>query len=126
MKKKVSLLLLALSIVVYIGYSYYTVGSFDYNFAQFIGYIFYWCVTLFIVSLMAFTVDSRRYKTLSLITLVYVFISILIAYETGDGGSGIVSFYGKDLFLFFAGLYLFISIIYFIVQYFKNRSKPAI
>ncbi|OGI90690.1 hypothetical protein A3A95_02280 [Candidatus Nomurabacteria bacterium RIFCSPLOWO2_01_FULL_39_18] len=122
MKKIISFSLLLLSVGIFLGYSSYTKGPFDYNTAQFIGYLFYWGVVLFIVSLFAFVLDTKKYKIYSLITLVYVLISILLAYETGGGSGAIVSFDGKDLTLFFAGLYSFISIIYFIVQLFKNRK----
>lgn len=126
MKKIISLLLLVLSIGIFFWYSSYTKGPFDYHVAQFVGYLFYWSVTLFFVSLFAFVIDGIKYKKWLLITGIYVLISILIAYETGDGSGAIISFDGKDLTWFFAGLYSFISVVYFIVQFFKNRKQATL
>jgi hypothetical protein len=126
MKKIISLLLLLLSVGIFFWYSFYIKKSFDYQIAQFIGYLFYWSVTLFIVSLFALVLNKKKYKIWLLATLVYVFISILIAYETGDGNGAIISFDGKDLTWFFVGLYSFISIIYFIVQFFKNKKQSTL
>lgn len=123
MKKITSLILLVLSVGIFSWYSSYTKGSFDYHVAQFVGYLFYWSITLFIVSLFALILDNRRYKIWLLITSIYALISILIAYGTGDGNGAIISFDGKDLTWFFAGLYSFISIIYFLPQFFKNQKK---
>ncbi|OGI86452.1 hypothetical protein A3A05_02780 [Candidatus Nomurabacteria bacterium RIFCSPLOWO2_01_FULL_41_12] len=126
MKKIITLLLLVLSVGVFLGYSSYTKESFDYNIAQFIGYLFYWCVALFVVSIFALSIDQKKYKKWMLVSGIYVLISILIAYATGDGNGAIISFDGKDLTLFFAGLYSIISIIYFIVQFFKNRKQSTL
>ncbi|MFZ2621280.1 MAG: hypothetical protein WAX85_03195 [Minisyncoccia bacterium] len=121
MKKIVSSLFLVMSVGIFVWYSHYTKGSFDYDTAQFVGYLFYWSVSLFIVSLFALVADNKKYKIWVLFTLIYVPISILIAYETGNDGGAIISFDGKDITLFFAGLYTLISIIYFLIQFFKNR-----
>jgi len=126
MKKLISFLFLVLSVGIFWGYSSYVKGSFDYHVAQFIGYLFYWSVALFLVSIFALVLDDKKYKWWLSITGIYVVISIFIAYATGDGNGAIISFDGKDLTLFFAGLYSIISIIYFIVQFFKNRKQSTL
>src|SRR3989344_5904650 len=120
MKKKItSFGFLFLSVGIFFLYSFYTKESFNYHIAQFIGYLFYWSVTIFVVSLFAFLINDKIYRSWLLFTVLYVFLSLLIAYGVGDGSSAIVSFDGKDITWFLAGLYSFISIIYFAVQYFK-------
>src|SRR3989344_5646499 len=117
MKKIVSLILLVLSVGIFSLYSFYTKESFDYHTAQFIGYLFYWVATIFLVSLFASVLDNKKYKIWLLITLIYVLLSVFIAYTTGDGNGAIISFDGKDLTWFTAGLYSLISIIYFLIQF---------
>lgn len=126
MKKIVSLILLLLTGGIFFWYSSYTQGFFDYNIAQFIGYIFYWSVALFIVSLFAFMIDDRKYKIWLLISGIYVIISILIAVGVGDGDSSVVSYDGKSFTWFFAGLYSLVCIIYFIVQFLKNKKQSTL
>ena len=127
MKKIISLLLLVLSGVIFYWYSSYTrQWPFDYHVAQFVGYLLYWSVALFVVSLFAFMLDNKKYKIWLLVTVVYVALSILFSYETGDGNNAIVSFDGKDLTWIFTSLYSLISIIYFIVQFFKNRKQSTL
>ena len=122
MKKIAPFGFLVLSIGIFLGYSSYIQGPFDYHVAQFIGYLFYWSAALFIVSLFATILDTRKYKTWLLVTSIYVLISILIAWGTGDGNGAIISFDGKDLTWFFAGLYSIVSIVYFIAHYFERRK----
>lgn len=123
MKKIISLVLFLLSFGFLLGYLFYTKNSYDYNIAQFIGYLFYWSVAFFVVSLFAFMLDYKKYKIWLRITLIYVFISILIAYKTGSGSQAIVNFDGKLLTWIFVCFYSFISIIYFIVQFIKSRNN---
>lgn len=130
MKKIISLVLLLLSVGIFFWYSSYTKGPFDYHVAQFVGYLFYWSVALFVVSLFALTLNGKKYKIWLLATGVCVIASVLIAWGTGDGNGAIISFDGKDLTWFFAGFYSLVCIIYFIVQFIKrkndnnNQEKP--
>ena len=126
MKKIISLLSLVLSVGIFFWYSSYTKGPFDYHVAQFVGYLFYWSVALFLVSLFAFILDTKKYKIWLLLTAIYMAISILIAWGTGDGNGAIVSFDGKDLTWVFAGLYSFVCIVYFIVQFIKTKKQSTL
>jgi hypothetical protein len=127
MKKIISLLLLLISVGIFCWYSSYTKQwPFDYHIAQFVGYFLYWSIALFFVSLFAFVLNNKKYKIWLLITSVYVFLSILIAYMVGDGNSAIISFDGKDLIWIFIGLYSFVSIIFFIILLFKNKKQSTL
>src|SRR3989344_9408750 len=109
MKKIISLILLLLSVGLFFWLSSYIKWPFNYHVAEFIGYLFYLSVVLFVVSLFAFTVDNKKYKRWLLTTLIYVIVSIFFAYATGDGNGTILSFDGEMVTWFFAGLYSLVS-----------------
>ena len=128
MKIKISFGFLLFSVLLFLCLYIYTEtnlfnsgGYFNYHISNFLGYLFYWSITLFVISLFALSLDQKKYKMWGLFTFIYVLISILIAYGVGDGNGAIVSFDGKDLTWFFAGLYSLASIIYFAVQHFRKR-----
>lgn len=124
MKKLVSLILFFLSVGVFFLYSFYTKNSsFDYNLAQFLGYVFFWSTTLLLISLFAFVLNIKKYKSWVLASLLYIVIALLIASAIGNGSSGIISLDGKDLTWFFMGVYLIISIIYLSIQFLKNKRS---
>ena len=124
MKRIISLSLLVLSVVIFFWLSSYTnEWPFDYHVSEFVGYLFYWSVTLFVVSLFALMLDERKYKIWLLVTSIYVLVSILFAYGTGDGEGNILSFDGEAITWFFAGLYSFVCIIYFIIQFIKKHKN---
>ena len=126
MKKIISLILFLVSIGIFYWYMSYTKQwPFDYHLAQFVEYLLYWSVTLFVISLFALTLNRTKYKIWLLITLIYLLFSVLIAYQVGDGSGILIVFDGKLLTWIFAGLYSFVSIVYFIVQFFKNKKKST-
>lgn len=127
MKKKTSLVLLFLSILLFATLYAYTEtnlinpnGYFNYHVSDFIGYIFLWSLTLFILSLLAFKLDVKKYRIWLIVGVIVSVISILMAYAAGDGNGAIVDIDGELTTWFFVGLYSFISIIYFIVQFLKK------
>ena len=134
MKKKISLVLLFLSILLFSTLYVYSEtnlinqGSYDYHIDDFFGYIFLWSFVLFVLSLLAFKLDVTKYKIWLLISIIISLVSVLLAYEAGDGNGAIVDIDGELITWFFTGLYSFISIIYFIIQFKnrknKNREKP--
>ena len=77
---------------------------------------------MLILSLLTFKLDTKKYRIWLIISLVLSAISIFFAYAAGDGNGAIVDIDGELITWFFVGLYSFISIIYFIVQFFKNRK----
>ena len=124
MKKITSLFFLVSSFILFFGLKYYTLGSFNYHISEFFGYIFYWSVALLIISLIAMTLNNKKYKLWSSVTIFYVITSILIAYGTRDGGGGILSFDGEMITWILIGVYFFISIVYFLVQFPKRNLPP--
>ena len=129
MKKIISLLFLLLSVGIFFWLSSYTTKwPFNYHISEFVGYLFYWSITLFVVSLFAFILDQKGYKIWLLLTGIYTVVSILIAWSVGDGNGAIISFDGEMITWFLAGLYFLVCIIYFIVQFSKrkndNQEKP--
>jgi hypothetical protein len=126
MKKIFSIGFFVMGIVILsIYYIYISNPQFNYLTAQFIAYLFYWSVAVFIVSLFALVIDKIKYKKWLLITLVYVLISLIFGYKVGDGNGGIIDIDGQSLTFLLAGFYSFISIIYFLIHFFKNRKKVA-
>ncbi len=121
MKKIVSISSLILSLVIFFGLYDYVKVSFSYQMAQNVGYIFYWSAVMFLISLLAIFLEDKKYKAWLYLSGVYMVFSLFIAFKVGDGNGMILSFDGKSLTWFFAGLYSVISIIYFIVQFVKNR-----
>jgi len=132
MKKKTSLTFLFLSILLFLFIYVYTEtnlinqsGYFNYHVSDFIGYMFFWSFTLLILSLLASKLDIYKYRIWLIISVVISIISIFIAYAIGGGNGAIISFDGEMVTWFFVGLYSFVSIIYFIVQFFKNRKNNS-
>jgi hypothetical protein len=121
-KKIVSIFLFLGSISMFFLISNYTKNFFDYHIAQNMGYVFYWVTALFLLSLLAYGLQYKKYKLWLCISTVYTAASLLVAYKVGDGNGTILDFDGKLLTLIFIGLYSFISIIYFIVQFFKKNK----
>jgi hypothetical protein len=124
MKKIFSLLLLVSSLILFFWLLNYPNSlTFDYHTGQFVGYLFYWSFTLFLMSIFAWILDIKKYQKWVIFTVIYVILSILLAYRIGDGGSAIISIDGKLITLFLITLYSIISITYFIIQFVKNRKQ---
>ena len=127
MKKIISLLLFLILVGIFFWYSSYTKQwPFDYHIAQLVGYLLYWSIALFLVSLFALVLNKRKYKIWLLITAIYVIIAVLIAYSVGGGNDAIVNIDGKLLTWYLAGLYSFVSVIYFIVLIFQNNKNKVL
>src|SRR3989338_3985828 len=132
MKKKTSLVLLFLLILLFSTLYAYTEtnlinqGGYNYHVCDFIGYVFLWIFMLFILSLLAFKLDINKYKTWLIISLIISAVSIFFAYAAGDGNGAVVDIDGELTTWFFVGLYSFISVVYFIVQFFKNRKQSTL
>ena len=122
MKKIISLSILVMSALLFMWLKYYSeLLSYNYHIAYVVEYFFYWSVALFVLSLFAFMLNNIKYKIWFLITIPFIILSILFAYSI-DGHD--IFFSGQYVILWLISLYSFISIIYFIVQFFKNK-KPS-
>lgn len=123
MKRILAFVFLFLSLVTFGAYSQYVKGDFDYDTAQIISYLFYWFVTIFLLSLFAIVLKYKEYKFWITTTIIIVLTSFFVAVKAGDGSSAIISFDGKNLTWIFVGIYSFLSLIYFFFQYFKNKTR---
>lgn len=123
MKKIVSIVLLILVLGTYLSFTSYIKGVFDYHIAQLISYILIWLTTLFVISIFASSLGDINYKFWLLISSVLTLLSLLIAYNIGDGNGAIISTDGKLATWFFAGLYSVVSIIYIIVNYINIKKS---
>ena len=133
MKKKIDWSLLVLSIFLFLFLYVYTEtnilntsGHFNYHISDFVGYLLFWSLTLFVLSLLASKLEASKYKIWLIISILASIISMLIAYAVGDGNSSIISINGEFITWFFTGLYSLVSIIYFIVQFFKNKKQSTL
>jgi len=91
--------------------------------AEKLQYPFLWTLLMIPVSLFSLVLNDQKHKFWLKFTGVFFVISMVIVYMTPEYGSGIVSIDRELTNWFFAGLYSFISIIYFIVQFVRNRNK---
>ncbi|MHB1316577.1 MAG: hypothetical protein ACYCZW_01835 [Minisyncoccota bacterium] len=84
---------------------------------------FVWSLLLIPLSLLSLTLNEQKHKFWLKFTGIFFLISMIIAYATSERGSSGIFTVDRELTnWFFAGLYGFISIIYFIVQFVKNRK----
>jgi|SRR3989344_5902428 len=86
-------------------------------------YPFVWSLALVPLSLLALILNDHKHKFWIKFTGIFFVISMFIVFLQPEYGTGIVSIDRELANWFFAGLYSFISIVYFIVQFFKNRNK---
>lgn len=121
MKKIVSISSLILSLVIFFWLYEYAKISFSYQATQNVGYVFYWSAILFLISLFAAFLEEKKYKMWLYLSGAYMVLSLSVAFMVAGGNGMILSFDGKLLTWFFAGLYSFISVVYFITQFVKNR-----
>ncbi|MEQ1500438.1 MAG: hypothetical protein ABL917_03660, partial [Parcubacteria group bacterium] len=100
----------------------YTSHSFNYDVGQILSYLIYWTICVFIISIFALILDDRKYKNWVILTIIYFLFSVITAVATSDDSSSILSFDGKDLTLILLSFYSFVSTIYFIFSFIKNRN----
>ncbi len=124
MRKIINLFLLIISIFLFIWLKYYgELPSYNYQVAYIVEYIFYWSIVIFILSLFASGLSSVKYKVWLLITVPFIIFSIIAANDTDHGD---ILFSGQYIILWLISLYSFISIIYFIIQFFKNKKHSTL
>lgn len=82
-----------------------------------------WFLALIILSIFALTLSDQKHKFWLKFTGIFFVIGMFFVFAMPEYGTGIVSIDRELTNWFFVGLYSFISVIYFIVQFFKTRSK---
>lgn len=121
MKKIIFLILLVLSITSIFYVNQYEVWPYNYHVANFVEQFSLWIVILFIINIFALSLDIKKYKIWLIFSFIFVGVSLLLAYNTGDGNGAIVSMDGEMQTWFLSGLYSIFSFSYFIFQYFRNN-----
>lgn len=79
-----------------------------------------WVLILIPLSLLALSLIDKKHKFWLKFTGIFFAVSMVLVFISPEYDSGIVGFDRELVNWFFAGLYSFVSIIYFIVQYFKK------
>lgn len=124
MKKIYSLSALLVSVILFMWLYYYDKSfSYNYHVANVIEYFFYWSTALFVLSLLAFVLNNTKYKIWFFVTIPCAILSVLIAYDI-DGHD--IFFNGEYITFWLISFYSFISIIYFIVQFLKNKKNNSV
>ena len=85
-----------------------------------------WFLILIPLSIFSLILNDQKHKFWLKFTGIFFLISMFIVFLTPEYGTGIVSIDRELTNWFFVGLYSFISIVYFIVQFFKNRKEQSI
>jgi hypothetical protein len=122
MKKITSSIFLLGSLLLF-AFLYYYDSSVDYYTSELIAYIFWWLSGLFILSLFAVFVKSDAYKIWVVLSFPIAILSIIFAYINRRGSGAILSYDGELITFILIGLYSFISLVYFRVQYLKQKGS---
>lgn len=123
MKKKFIFIALLLFILSFILTSAYADKLLGYNVVDNISYVFLWTIILTPLSVFALTLNDQKHKFWLKFTGIFFTISMFIVFLMPEYGTGIVSIDRELTNWFFVGLYSFISIIYFIVQFTKRKDN---
>jgi magnesium-transporting ATPase (P-type) len=83
-----------------------------------------WFLIMIPLGLLALTLNDQKHRSWLIFTGCFFVVSIIIVFLMPETAGGIMLNPDRESTnWFFAGLYSFISIIYFIVQFFKNRKN---
>lgn len=92
------------------------------KFSIYVGYPLLWFLVLVPISLLALTLNDEKHKFWLKFTGIFFVVSMIIVFLMPETARGIMLNPDRETTnWFFVGLYLFISIIYFVVQYFKKK-----
>lgn len=82
-----------------------------------------WFLILIPLSVITLILSDQKHKFWLKFTGIFFMISMFIVFLTPEYDSGIVSVDRELINWFFVGLYSFVSIIYFIVQFTKRKNN---
>ena len=80
-----------------------------------------WLLALIPLSLLALTLNEQKHKFWLKFTAVSFVVSMILVFMLPEYGSGIVSIDRELGNWFLAGLYCTVSVVYFLVQFFKKK-----
>ncbi len=104
-----------------ISYTYkYEHWPYNYHVANFLEQLSLWLLLVFMFSLVSFILDYKNYKIWSILTVLWIILSLFLSYKIGDGSGTIISTDGEMITWYLIGLYSIVSIFYFITQYLKK------
>lgn len=90
---------------------------------EYLEYPFVWFLIFIPISLLALTLNDHKHLYWLKFTSIFFGISMVLVYMTPEYGSGLVSLDRELVNWFLAGLYSFISIIYFAIHFFKKKKS---
>ncbi len=122
MKKITSLVLFALPVLIFLSFFIFKLRL-DENLDNLFEYVFVWLITLFILSILAVKLSNTKYKVWLTISIIVSIVCIIFVYPDGDGGGYGIGFDGEYMSMWFASLYSIVCVIYFIIDFVRNRKK---
>ena len=93
--------------------------------SNYIGYPLLWFLIWIPLTLLALTLKNEKHKFWLIFTGVFFSASMILVFATPEYGSGVVSIDRELVNWFLLGLYSFISIVYFIVQFIKRKKTST-
>lgn len=93
------------------------------RFSNLVQYPFVWFILLIPLSLFALVLNNEKHRYWLKLTGVFFVVSMILVYLMPEYDPGIVSMDRELTNWFLAGIYSFVSVIYFIVQFIKNRRS---
>jgi len=84
---------------------------------------FVWSLALIPLSLLSLTLSDKKHKFWLKFTGIFFVVSMVLVFLSPEYDSGIVGFDRELMNWFFAGLYSVVSMVYFIVQYFRKDKN---
>lgn len=122
MKKKITISLLAVALVLFLLTSNYFEQIFGSKVIDYLVYPFLWSLLIFIVSIFAISLNDQKHKTWLKFTGIFFVVSMFLVFRSPEYDGAIVSFDRESVNWLLASVYSIISIGYFIVQFIKNRK----
>lgn len=93
---------------------------------DYLQYPFFWFLVLVPLSLFALTLNDQKHRFWMKFTGVFFVVSMLFVYIMPEYDPGIVSLDRELTNWFFVGLYSFVSLVYFVVQFMKNKKQSQV
>jgi hypothetical protein len=93
---------------------------------DYLEYPFFWFILLIPLSLLALVLKDEKHRYWLKFTGIFFIVSMVLVYLMPEYDPGIVSMDRELTNWFLAGIYSFVSIVYFIVQFVKSRRSSQL